>query len=61
MSPKRPPSGGPDLCALPPAHGRTTLSYVVDQTHVNLLGNVAQVNWAAIDAGRRTEATEQPD
>ena len=40
MSLKRPPAAGPDLSPLPPSHGRTSLSYVMDQSHVNLLGNV---------------------
>jgi len=43
MSPKRPPAGGADLSSLaplPPSHARTSLAYVMDQSHVNLLGNV---------------------
>lgn len=40
MSSKRTPPGGPDLSPLSPSHGRTSLAYVMDQQHVNLLGNV---------------------
>ena len=40
MSSKRTPPGGPDLPPLSPSHGRTSLAYVMDQQHVNLLGNV---------------------
>ena len=40
MPPKPAPPAGPDLSPLPPSHGRTSLAYVMDQSHVNLLGNV---------------------